>query len=70
MNKLSWVGTVSSIVGSFAVAAKFLILGYCTFLIGVFALVIVFGVQRNKAMITQQVFFLAANILGLYNALV
>jgi apolipoprotein N-acyltransferase len=71
MNKtLSWFGTAVSIVGSFAVAGHFFIVGYFAFLLGSAALCTVFTKEKNWSMIVLQLFFLAANILGLYNALV
>ena len=68
MNKLSWLGTVASVLGSFAISFHFFFLGYCLFIVGSVALLTVFGLQRNKSMITLQSFFLVANLIGIYNA--
>jgi uncharacterized membrane protein len=34
INKISWVGTLSSIIGAFIVASQLFFLGYCFFIIG------------------------------------
>jgi hypothetical protein len=71
MNKIiSWAGTVASIVGSFAVAGHFFLLGYLAFLAGAGALLTVFVKNRDWSQIMLQCFFLVANLIGLYNALV
>lgn len=71
MNKtLSWTGTGFSIIGSFAVAAQFFFIGYIAFLLGTVALLTVFVKDKNWSMIVLQCFFMVANIIGLYNALV
>lgn len=71
MNKtLSWLGTGASILGSFAVAAHFFLAGYIAFLAGAVALLTVFVKDKNWSMIVLQCFFMVANIIGLYNALV
>lgn len=71
MNKaLSWIGTAASIAGSFAVAAHLFVLGYVAFLLGCGALLFVFVRDKNYSMIVLQCFFMVANVIGLYNALV
>lgn len=71
MNKtLSWLGTGASILGSFAVAFHFFLAGYIAFLAGAVALLTVFVKDRNWSMIVLQCFFMVANIIGLYHALV
>lgn len=71
MNKtLSWFGTGASILGSFAVAGHLFIAGYIAFLVGCVALLTVFVKDKNWSMIVLQCFFMVANVLGLYNALV
>ena len=71
MNKtLSWFGTGASIVGSFAVAGHIFLLGYIAFLGGAVALLTVFVKDKNWSMIVLQCFFMVANLIGLYNALV
>ena len=64
----SWFGTGVSILGSFAVAAHFFVLGYVAFLAGAGALLTVFVKDRNWSMVVLQCFFLVANVIGLYNA--
>jgi len=71
MNKtLSWLGTGSSILGSFAVAGHFFLVGYIAFLLGAGALLTVFVKNKEWPMIVLQCFFMMANLIGLYNALV
>lgn len=69
MNKtLSWTGTGCSILGSFAVAGHLFLAGYIAFLVGAAALLTVFVRDRNWSMIVLQLFFMVANVIGLYNA--
>jgi hypothetical protein len=70
MKSISWFGTGCSIFGSFAVAAHAFVFGYVAFLVGAVALLVVFTKDKNWSMIVLQSFFMAANVLGLYNALV
>lgn len=71
MNKtLSWLGTGASILGSFAVAGHLFVAGYIAFLAGCVALLTVFVKDKNWSMIVLQCFFMVANVIGLYNALV
>ncbi len=71
MNKaLSWIGTAVSIGGSFAVAGHLFVAGYVAFLVGCVALLTVFVKDKNYSMIVLQCFFMVANVIGLYNALV
>lgn len=69
MNKLSWFGTVTSVLGSFAVALHFFVIGYCLFLCGAVAWLTVGFWSRNWSLVTLNGFFLAANLIGLYNAI-
>lgn len=69
MNKISWFGTVASILGSFIVAFKMFILGYCLFLTGSILWLIIGVYRKDKSLITLNCFFLLANIVGLYNAI-
>jgi hypothetical protein len=68
MNKISWLGTFSSVAGSFTVAMKFLVAGYSLFLIGAVSWLIVGIVRRDSALIALNGAFLFANLIGLYNA--
>ena len=69
MNKLSWVGTVSSVMGSFIVALGFSLVGYCAFLVGAVTWLTVGILGKNKPLIVLNGFFLAANMIGLYRAI-
>lgn len=66
---ISWVGTVASIIGSFAVALQFYIVGYCLFLVGSISWLIVGSIRADKSLITLNGFFLAANIIGLWKVI-
>lgn len=70
MNWIKWIGTVASVVGSFAVGMTFTLFGYCFFLLGAGAWLYVAWTSRDRAMFTLNGFFMAANVIGLYNALV
>jgi hypothetical protein len=69
VNRLSWIGTVSSVIGSFIVALGFSLVGYCAFLIGAVTWLTVGIIGKNKPLIVLNSFFLAANMIGLYRAL-
>lgn len=66
---LKWTGTVASVVGSFTLAMQFALAGYCLFLIGSVSWLIVGIKNRDRALITLNLFFFAANILGFYKVL-
>ena len=69
MKQLEWFGTISSVVGSFVVAAKVMILGYTLFLAGSMAWLIVGAVTKNRPLIVLNGFFFAANVFGFINNL-
>jgi hypothetical protein len=68
INKISWIGTLSSIIGAFIVASKLFLVGYCFFIIGSLSWLIVGYYRKDKSLITLNGTFFLANILGLYNA--
>ncbi len=68
MKRISWVGTLSSVAGSFTVAMKFFLAGYIFFLVGSVSWLIVGIVRRDTALITLNGAFLLANLIGVYNA--
>lgn len=68
INKISWVGTLSSIIGAFIVASQLFFLGYCFFIIGSLSWLIVGFSRKDKSLITLNGTFFLANILGLYNS--
>jgi len=68
INKISWIGTLSSIIGAFIVASKLFLIGYCFFIIGSLSWLVVGYYRKDKSLITLNGTFFLANILGLYNA--
>lgn len=67
---IAWVGTGTSVVGSFVVALHLFTVGYMLFLIGSASWLYVGARKRDNALITLNLAFLCANLIGLYNALV
>lgn len=67
MNKLAWIGTVTSIIGSFAVAMAQYKMGYVLFTAGSLSWLIVAYARRDKSLGTLNATFFVANILGIYN---
>ena len=68
INKISWIGTLSSIIGAFIVASQLFFLGYCFFIIGSLSWLLVGYYRKDKSLIVLNGTFFLANILGLYNA--
>lgn len=68
INKISWIGTLSSIIGAFIVASQLFFLGYCFFIIGSLSWLMVGYYRKDKSLIVLNGTFFLANILGLYNA--
>jgi len=68
INKISWVGTLSSIIGAFIVASQLFFLGYCFFIIGSLSWLMVGFNRKDKSLIVLNGTFFLANILGLYNS--
>ena len=68
INKISWVGTLSSIIGAFIVASQLFFLGYCFFIIGSLSWLIVGYYRKDKSLMVLNGTFFLANILGLYNS--
>ena len=69
INKISWLGTVASIIGAFVVASKLFFIGYCFFMIGSVSWLIVGIVRKDKSLIVLNGTFFIANILGFFNSL-
>jgi hypothetical protein len=65
---ISWIGTATSIAGSFIVASQMFLLGYCFFLVGSVSWLYVGAVRREASLVVLNGTFFAANLLGLYNA--
>ena len=68
INKISWLGTLSSILGAFIVASKLFFLGYCFFIIGSLSWLLVGYYRKDKSLIVLNGTFFLANILGLFNS--
>jgi len=67
-NLISWVGTATSIVGSFAIAFGLVQLGYSLFIVGSASWLYVGFANRDRALITLNGVFFIANLIGLYRA--
>ena len=68
INKISWIGTLSSIIGAFIVASQLFFLGYCFFIIGSLSWLVVGYYRKDKSLMVLNGTFFLANILGLYNS--
>jgi len=68
INKISWLGTLSSIIGAFIVASQLFFMGYCFFIIGSLSWLIVGYYRKDKSLMVLNGTFFLANILGLYNS--
>lgn len=64
INKISWIGTISSVFGSFVLAFGFILLGYSSFLVGSISWLTVGIKTKNKPLITLNGCFLLANVIG------
>lgn len=64
---VSWLGTLTSILGSFAVANKMFQIGYVLFTIGSLSWLLVAFVRRDKSLGVLNATFFMANLLGIYN---
>ena len=69
MGVTSWIGTVSSIIGSFLVAFQIFVLGYCFFIIGSISWLMVAIIRRDKSLAILNGFFLSANLIGIVGAI-
>ena len=68
INKISWLGTMASIIGAFVVASQMFLIGYCFFIIGSLSWLLVGYYRKDKSLIVLNGTFFLANILGLYNS--
>ena len=64
-NVVSWIGTLSSVVGSFVVAFQIFVLGYTLFLVGCACWLWIAVKTRNHSLLVLNGFFMVANIIGL-----
>ena len=68
MKGIAWIGTITSIAGSFMVAFGIATIGYLAFLVGSCSWLAVAITRRDKALGLLNLTFLCANIIGLYRA--
>jgi hypothetical protein len=64
---LAWIGTISSIMGSFLVALGIMDWGYICFITGSISWLIIALMRRDKALGTLNGAFLIANCIGIVN---
>ena len=64
---LSWIGTLTSIIGSFLVAFGVAVGGYVFFIVGSLSWLIVAVKTKNSALGVLNGTFFCANIIGLIN---
>lgn len=69
MGFISWLGTLTSIIGSFLVAFQIFVLGYCFFIIGSISWLMVAMIRRDKSLAILNLFFLSANTIGIWGAI-
>ena len=69
MNKLSWFGTVASILGAFLMAFGIVLAGYIFFTLGSISWLIVGYIRKDNSLITLNGTFFLANIIGLTRAI-
>lgn len=70
INKISWLGTIASIIGAFVVASQLFFVGYCFFIVGSVSWLAVGIVRKDKSLIVLNGTFFVANILGFYNSVI
>jgi hypothetical protein len=68
INSISWLGTLSSIIGAFLVASQIVFVGYLAFIIGSLSWLIVGFIRKDNSLTVLNGVFFLANILGIYNA--
>jgi hypothetical protein len=66
---ISWLGTITSIIGAFLVASQIVLFGYCAFIIGSVSWLFVGFKRRDNSLIVLNGVFFLANLLGLYNVI-
>jgi hypothetical protein len=66
---LSWLGTSTSILGSFLVANQFYLLGFSFFIVGSLSWLIVALSKNDRPLFVMNATFFVANLMGLYNAI-
>lgn len=66
----AWIGTISSILGSFLVAMGIFSVGYISFLVGSVSWLVVAWRRRDRALATLNGTFMLANLIGIWNFVV
>lgn len=69
-NLVSWIGTLTSIIGAFLMAFGFVKFGYCFFTVGSASWLAIGIIAKDKALLTLNATFFVANVIGLYRAFV
>jgi hypothetical protein len=64
---VSWFGTLTSILGAFAVANASFQIGYVLFTLGSLSWLTVAFVRKDKSLGVLNATFFVANLLGIYN---
>jgi hypothetical protein len=64
---VSWFGTMTSILGAFAVANAMFQIGYVLFTLGSLSWLTVAFVRKDKSLGVLNATFFVANLLGIYN---
>jgi nicotinamide riboside transporter PnuC len=67
---IAWLGTLTSIIGSFCVAFGMMQIGYCLFMIGSASWLTVAIITKDKPLGVLNATFFVANIIGTYRAFV
>jgi nicotinamide riboside transporter PnuC len=68
MKKISWIGTIASVIGSFVVAFGAMLAGYSLFIVGSVSWLIVAAKRRDVSLAVLNGFFFMANLIGLSRA--
>lgn len=66
---IKWIGTITSVIGAFILAIGYIKTGYFLFIIGSGAWFFVGIYLKDSAMLTLNMFFLAADFIGIYRAI-
>lgn len=71
MRIIAWTGTIASIIGAYLLAFGFdALVSYSCFSLGSISWLFVGAVNRDKPLVILNLFFLIANIVGLYRAII
>jgi hypothetical protein len=62
---LAWIGTISSILGSFLVAFGIVFYGYIAFITGCTSWLVIAAMRRDKPLAALNGAFMVANIIGI-----